>query len=215
MAPKDANADRSDGKRDEPLFLLLLARGYSVRAAARRANIPRNTAQRKASKPAFRKKVDALRDELVRRALGRMVGAQGKAAGTLKELLSAESEKTRLGAAKAILDTTLKLRDQVGVVERLNALQKELDEVRRANPAAQGARPDGKATPTGGAAEKQPDHGGDPAGTRGDHGAGGHAPGPVAEGTAEPGFFENPTLLQPPKREEFDRGRAGHQGGLA
>jgi hypothetical protein len=215
MAPNIPEHDAPQGEKDEPLFITLLAKGHSVRAAARRANIPRNTAARKARRPAFKAKVDQLRDELVRQALGRLVGSQNKTAGTLAELLKASSEKVRLGAARAILDTGMKLKEQVGIVEKLAALQRERDEVRREHAAAQEARPDAGRGAPGADGAGQLDAGSNPAGSGELAGPGGHAPGPVPGESAPLGFFAVPAVLQPPGGEESNGGRLGAEDGVA
>jgi hypothetical protein len=134
-SPSPRNDPTSDntppGQKNEPLFLLLLARGHSIRSAARRANIPEKTAQRKARRPEFHKQVDAVREELIRCALGQLVASQRRAEQTLRELLGATSEPIRLGAAKAVLDSTMKLREQVVLAEQLAETDRKIEELVR------------------------------------------------------------------------------------
>jgi len=64
-----------------------------------------------------------LRAEMVQRALGRMAERMTEAADVLGELLRAKDDRVRLGAARACLDLSIKLRETVDNEERLQALE--------------------------------------------------------------------------------------------
>jgi hypothetical protein len=61
---------------------------------------------------------------MIGRALGKMADGMAEAAGTLRELLTAESESVRLGAARSLLELGVKLRESVELEERLAALER-------------------------------------------------------------------------------------------
>jgi hypothetical protein len=112
---------------DEALALALAA-GQCLRDAAHASGVSERTATRRWSDSAFRRRVNELRGEMVRRALGKMADGMTEAADTLRALLRAESESTRLGAARSILELGNKLRDCVEMEERLSALEKRFTE---------------------------------------------------------------------------------------
>jgi hypothetical protein len=60
--------------------------------------------------------------------MGRLSGDMGRAAGKLRHLLNAEAENVRLGAAKAVIELGLKLRDSTEWENRLIALEEKLRE---------------------------------------------------------------------------------------
>ena len=101
-----------------------LARGLTVRSAAKLAGFSERQAHRRAAEPATKAKVNAVRAGLVHRATGILSAACADAAKVLHTLAaSAESEGVRLAAAKAILETTLRLRESTEIVERLELLE--------------------------------------------------------------------------------------------
>jgi hypothetical protein len=61
---------------------------------------------------------------MVAQCLGRMADGMVEAADTLRKLLSASSESVRLGAARAVLELGMKVRDSVEVGERLDELER-------------------------------------------------------------------------------------------
>lgn len=80
---------------------LHLARGESVAAAAGAAGMSELSAYRRLEDEAFRRRVSELRSEMLDRAVGKLADAATEAAQTLRDLLGADSETGRLGAARA------------------------------------------------------------------------------------------------------------------
>ncbi len=118
-------AHRGRRNADEALALAL-ATGHTLRAAAEATGIGERTATRRAADPAFRRRVGELRSEMVTRALGKMADGMGDAAGKLRELLTAESESVRLGAARALLELGTKLRESVELADKIDELERLL-----------------------------------------------------------------------------------------
>ncbi len=102
--------------------------GRTLRSAAKLAAVSERTARRRWADPAFRQRVQQLRADAVERAMGRLSGDMGRAAGKLRHLLNAEAENVRLGAAKAVIELGLKLRDSTEWENRLIALEEKLRE---------------------------------------------------------------------------------------
>ncbi len=88
----------------ESLLIAALARGCSQSEAARAAGISDRTVRRRLQDKAFRGKVREARREMLMTTVGALSDAGSAAVRALRQLLTAESDSVRLGAAKAILD---------------------------------------------------------------------------------------------------------------
>ena len=112
------------GKRGSDAHLVAaLAAGASVPAAARAGGVSEATVYRRLREPAFRRQVDEARAEMLGRALARLSATCSRAATTLADLLAAESESVRLGAARSILDVALRWREQDELARRLDNIE--------------------------------------------------------------------------------------------
>jgi hypothetical protein len=112
------------GRRNaDEALALALATGQTLRDAAAATGIGERTATRRMADPAFRRRIGELRGNMVGRALGRMAEGMAEAADKLRELLTAESESVRLGAARALLELGVSLRESVELEARLVALE--------------------------------------------------------------------------------------------
>jgi hypothetical protein len=118
-------AHRGRKNADEALALALAA-GQTLRAAAEVAGISERTATRRRANPAFRQREAELRAGMVQRALGKLADGMAEAADRLRELLRADSESVCLGAARALLELGVKLRESVELEQRLAALEERL-----------------------------------------------------------------------------------------
>jgi transposase-like protein len=103
---------------------LALASGLSVRRAARECSVGARTIHRWLEKEPFRHRIQELRTEMFTCAVGRLSRVSGKAAGKLKGLLDSEDERIRLAAAKTILETGMKAREMVDLLDRVDTLEK-------------------------------------------------------------------------------------------
>jgi hypothetical protein len=116
-------AGRGRRNADEALALAL-AGGQTLRDAAAAVGIAERTAHRRWADADFRRRVTELRGDMVSRSLGKMADGMTEAAGVLRQLLAAQSESVRLGAARSLLELGVKLRESVELEERLAALEK-------------------------------------------------------------------------------------------
>ena len=115
------------GRRNaDSTLVMALAAGGTVEAAAKAADVSETTAYRRQREPAFRQRVAEVRDEMVSRAVARLSATSTLAADCLRELLKAQSETVRLGAARAILELGSRLREQEDLGARIAALEREL-----------------------------------------------------------------------------------------
>lgn len=115
-------AHRGRRNADEALALAL-ATGRTLRDAAGTSGVSERTAARRWADPAFRLRVSQLRGDMVQRSLGRMADGMGEAADVLRQLLAAESESVRLGAARSLLELGVRLRESVELERRLAELE--------------------------------------------------------------------------------------------
>ena len=66
---------------------------------------------------------------MAQRALGKMSDGMAEAADTLRQLLKAEAESVRLGAARSILELGSKLREAVELEDRIGELEAIIEEL--------------------------------------------------------------------------------------
>jgi hypothetical protein len=118
-------AENGRRKRDDALAVALAA-GQTVRDAAAAAGLGERTATRRLANPDFRRRVFQLRAAAVERATGKLADGMAEAADVLRELLGQEKPPAiRLGACRAVLELTVKLREATELEERLAALEQQ------------------------------------------------------------------------------------------
>ena len=105
-----------------------LAGGATYEDAAERAGVSERTVRRRLDDPAFRHRVDAARAEMLSRAVARLTGASVEAVEALRGLLGSGQDFARLGAARAILELGLKLREQLDLAGRVAALEQAAEQ---------------------------------------------------------------------------------------
>ncbi len=115
-----------DRFRADGVLIAALAGGSTVEDAAATAGVGVATAYRRLKEPEFRRRIDDARAEVIAAAVARLGAASGKAVTTLEDLLTAESEAVRLGAARATLDAALKWREHQDLAERVRLLEEQL-----------------------------------------------------------------------------------------
>jgi hypothetical protein len=112
--------DESDTTDD--LLVAALATGRSVAAAAEKVGVSERTARRRMADPAFRRRVDDLRAEVVAEALSVLNQSMSRAAEQLRELLESADEKVRLRAAGEIIRLGLAGHEVTGLRRELAEL---------------------------------------------------------------------------------------------
>ncbi|HEY7063604.1 MAG TPA: hypothetical protein VII06_19145 [Chloroflexota bacterium] len=113
-------------KRGDAALVLALARGASVREAAREARLSERSAYRRAADADFRQEVSRARVTLLAQAVGVLADQSTAAARTLAGLLDSPSETIRLRAAVALLACTVKGDESSDVAERIAWLEDAL-----------------------------------------------------------------------------------------
>jgi hypothetical protein len=111
-------------KRTEDRLLLALACGATVEAAARQAGMSESTAYRRLADRKFRQRLHRVRSDIVQRTAGALTAAATESVRTLLELQKPSAPAAvRLGAARAVLELGLKVREVTDLEERLAALE--------------------------------------------------------------------------------------------
>jgi hypothetical protein len=119
-------AARPRKKADEAL-LLTLACGATVESAARQCRLCERTVYRRLADPDFQCWLQQVRADMVQRTAGMLTAAAGEAVKTLLALQKeSEPAAVRLGAARAVLEIGLKLREAATLEGRLAALEQQL-----------------------------------------------------------------------------------------
>jgi hypothetical protein len=116
----------SGRKNRDGLLAAGLAGGLTVVTAARKAGLSERSAYRRLSDDDFRRRATEARAAMVERALGRTADGMAAAALTLRRLLDSDSDSVRLGAARALLELGVKLRENCDQEGRLAALETRL-----------------------------------------------------------------------------------------
>jgi transposase len=109
-------------ERKKAVFEAALMEGLSVKDAGARAGIKESTCYRYLNEGS-RERVNQATAEAVEAAARQLSAKMSRAADTLIDLLDADSDTARLGAAREIFDTTAKLREQSDLEARVIALE--------------------------------------------------------------------------------------------
>jgi hypothetical protein len=117
-------------KADQPL-LLALACGASVESAARQCRLSERTVYRRLADASFRRELAKMRAEMVQRSAGMLTAAALESVKTLITLQGTTSPPgIRLGAAKAVLEIGVKIRESADLEERVAELEERLPDKR-------------------------------------------------------------------------------------
>lgn len=113
-------------KKAEDALLLTLACGASVDQAARQCGLSPRTVYRRLAEPIFRQRLQKMRADMVSRTAGTLTAAAGEAVRALVDLLKPVTPAAvRLGAARAVLEIGMKVREVSDLEERMVALEQQ------------------------------------------------------------------------------------------
>ena len=116
------------GKRNiDQKLLLALACGASVESAARQVGVSESTVYRRLAEDEFKQRLLNLRADMVQRTAGTLTAAGTEAVKALLGLLQpATPHATRLGAARAVLELGVKIREAAELEARIATLEQQL-----------------------------------------------------------------------------------------
>jgi hypothetical protein len=123
----DADAGSRGLRAKQELAAVALARGATAEEAAQQAGCSLRSVRRwNAEDGAFRRRVAAMRREVTERALGLLCEGMTASAAVLRSLaLNARSESVKLGAARAVVELGVKLRESDELAERVALLEED------------------------------------------------------------------------------------------
>ena len=108
-------------------LMIALACGATVEAAAAKCGLGERTVYRRLDDPVFRQQLQEFRSNMVERASAMLSASGMEAVKTLLGLMERSiPHTTRLGAARAVLELGMRLRDLLEVEQRLAALEKAI-----------------------------------------------------------------------------------------
>lgn len=111
-------------KKEDEALVLALACGASVEAAARQCKVCERTIYRRLGDSAFCARIQEARGEMVKRSAGMLTAAAGESVRTLLSLQKdSVPPAVRLGAARAVLELGIKVRELVDLETRIAALE--------------------------------------------------------------------------------------------
>ncbi len=118
-------AHRGRKNADERL-ILTLAGGSTVQAASQLCEVSERTIFRRLQDPEFKRRVGLARADMVERALSHLAAGAAEAVIVLRNLLTADGDNIKLGAARAILEIGNRLRETVELEQRLTELEERV-----------------------------------------------------------------------------------------
>ena len=120
--------------RSDEAILVALACGANVENAAQSAGVSASTVKRRLLEPEFLRRLQAMRADMVQRATAMLTAAALEA---VKTLLTLQTDVTppsvRLGAARAVLELGVRLRETAELHERIAAMETQMAELRGDN----------------------------------------------------------------------------------
>ena len=109
--PVAENGTDWQAQTGDPLLVLALASGATVKDAAQQAGVSERTAWRRLDDDGFRRCVAEAKAELVTRALAKLADGASKAADTLLAVMDCQDDpRARIAAAKLVLDLAMPAR---------------------------------------------------------------------------------------------------------
>ena len=112
-----------DRKNVDSVLIAHLSIGATRASAAKAANVSESTVFRRLQNETFRRELASVKEELIRSTVARLSASATQAASTLQRLLNADSESVQLGAARAILELSVKWREAEELDQRIAALE--------------------------------------------------------------------------------------------
>jgi len=109
-------------RRHEGVIVALLS-NPTIKDAATAANVSESTVWRLMQREDFQKKYKEAQDTALNGALGSLQGAATEAIDSLRKNLHCGTPAAEVGAAKAILDFTFKVREQFDLENRIKQLE--------------------------------------------------------------------------------------------
>jgi len=115
-------------KKNDDALVLALACGATVEAAARQCDLSERTVYTRLKDPEFQRRVKQVRTDMVRRSAGLLSAASGEAVRTLLALMKESAPPAvRLGAARAVIELGMKVRELAELEAEVRELEAKID----------------------------------------------------------------------------------------
>ena len=111
----------------EELLVGYLAAGHSKMHAGRLVGMSPATVRRRLADDDFKRRVQERRRELLEETSSGLATGAREAVACLRSLLTGETETTRLGAAKSLLELAIKYRGEIGLESRIAELESRFE----------------------------------------------------------------------------------------
>lgn len=120
-------------KDNDDRIILALLSAPTVREAAAAAGVSERTVYARLKEPAFNQKLAEARREMWRGHAVALQGQLGKAISTISRIMcdTDAPPQVRLNASAEIIRSSMKMTELVDVVERVNALEKVVEESKK------------------------------------------------------------------------------------
>lgn len=123
--------DKKLTKKTDLSLLVILACGATVEAAAKQLGISERTIYRRLEKPEFKQQIAEVRRDMLQRTAGSLTASGSEAVRTLIALLNEKrGENVRLGAARALLEMGIKVREAAYLEDRVLQLEEEVSSIK-------------------------------------------------------------------------------------
>jgi autotransporter translocation and assembly factor TamB len=135
----------SGRKNADDALIQALACGATAESAAQKAGISLRTVQRRLNDPAFQQRLREMKDDMLKRSASMLTALNGEAIKTLASLQgNSTPPNVRLGAARAVIELSARLRESAELHERITALEEQVEtsQIERAKEEGSGGRHD-------------------------------------------------------------------------
>ena len=128
ISPISSNSVKTELTQRQKTFIHVYLEAKTVEDACRTARVTKQAVYNWLKDPLFKKELEKQKEELIRAALHRLNAYLDRAIITYVNLLASESEAVRMRTAEGIIDRILKFREQEGIIERVERLEKLIQE---------------------------------------------------------------------------------------
>jgi len=127
MNDNEESHEANDRSKNEPDLIIALAKGMSVRAAAKTSGFSERSVYRRLQDPQFLKRVSDAQSALLRQGLGRAISKVPVAWETLSDVATdSENDNARVIAARTILELSHKLGEGGTAAKRIESIEQRL-----------------------------------------------------------------------------------------
>ena len=123
---------KANGRKNaDNKVILALACGATIESAARQSGVSETTIYRRLNEPSFQLRLREVQADIFNRTAAALTAAATESVRTLMELQKPGTPPaTRLGAARAVIELGLKIREIVAIETRIAALERQFESSR-------------------------------------------------------------------------------------